>query len=343
MDGPFQRRLRYCRYLICLLLLSSEVATAWLQLDFLHPAHASLVAWPAVVHLLSRYSWQFSHSLEALVLPVAFSFFVIDQENLLALVAILVVCNCALWGPLSWPTVAAGCGLFWSLQRTDLVWNLDWAVALAGFSMFIICVLVHWRARRLLQAQAALKAKTVSLGRFLPSDVSVEERSGERCFITVAFVDMVGFTQAMAVHGDQAVSERLHDFFGEVHRAVAVEGGVVHKFMGDGALCVFNESLAGEGARACVESMTVIRATHNVRVGIASGWCLMGAWGSDKRQDFTVLGVAVNLASRLQSMAEPREILIDEHTARFLTPHFETQKQLVDVKGMGPQIAYAVC
>ena len=50
-----------------------------------------------------------------------------------------------------------------------------------------------------------------------------------------------------------------------------------------------------------------------------------------------------NLASRLQSMAEPREILIDEHTARFLTPHFETQKQLVDVKGMGPQIAYAVC
>ncbi|MEC8255253.1 MAG: adenylate/guanylate cyclase domain-containing protein, partial [SAR324 cluster bacterium] len=56
----------------------------------------------------------------------------------------------------------------------------------------------------------------------------------------------------------------------------------------------------------------------NVRMGIATGYCTVGNFGSDQRLDYTALGSPVNLAARLQSMAPNNEILVSEPTMRLL-------------------------
>ena len=65
-----------------------------------------------------------------------------------------------------------------------------------------------------------------------------------------------------------------------------------------------------------------------VRVGIATGFCTVGNFGSDQRLDYTVLGSPVNLAARLQTMAEPGSILLDQNTAALLEGVAE-----IEVKG----------
>ena len=62
----------------------------------------------------------------------------------------------------------------------------------------------------------------------------------------------------------------------------------------------------------------------HVRIGIHSGDCLVGSFGSDKRKDYTALGNSVNLASRIESVADSDEILVSEATFRLLWPWVNT-------------------
>ncbi len=64
----------------------------------------------------------------------------------------------------------------------------------------------------------------------------------------------------------------------------------------------------------------VSRGLH-VRTGITTGFCTVGNFGSEQRLDYTVLGSPVNLAARLQGMAEPDTILIDENTHSLIEDH----------------------
>ena len=62
-----------------------------------------------------------------------------------------------------------------------------------------------------------------------------------------------------------------------------------------------------------------------VRMGIATGFCTVGNFGSELRMDYTVLGSPVNLAARLQAMAEPNTILIDENTKGLIENYVEAK------------------
>ena len=70
-----------------------------------------------------------------------------------------------------------------------------------------------------------------------------------------------------------------------------------------------------------------------VRMGISTGYCTVGNFGSDLRLDYTVLGSPVNLAARLQSMAEPGEIIIDELTTEIPHHRVEEAKKLNSILG----------
>ena len=62
-------------------------------------------------------------------------------------------------------------------------------------------------------------------------------------------------------------------------------------------------------------------------MGISTGFCTVGNFGSELRLDYTVLGSPVNLAARLEGMAEPGNILIDENTFTLISNHVNTKAQ----------------
>ena len=130
-------------------------------------------------------------------------------------------------------------------------------------------------------------------------------------------------------------------------------GGTIDKFIGDAVMVFFGdpESLGEEqDALNCIEmalrmqarveelreywTKSGVKGGLNIRVGIATGHCTVGNFGSNDRLDYTVLGNGVNLASRLESLADPNQILISENTFNIIKKiiRCEYQNEIV-VKG----------
>ena len=118
-------------------------------------------------------------------------------------------------------------------------------------------------------------------------------------------------------------------------------GGIVDKFVGDLIMVLFGAPLStGEDAvRAvqCALSMLRVRRELNevskhsmeVGIGLATGSVVAGCMGSDQRLSYTVLGHRVNLASRLCSIAQAGEIIMDEET-------YEDAKSFIEAEPMPP-------
>lgn len=130
----------------------------------------------------------------------------------------------------------------------------------------------------------------------------------------ILFVDMRGFTALSERLTSAAVLAVLDRYFETVAQAIVDRGGDVLKFMGDGVLAIFPVEQAGSAAAACDAAVSAVRA---IRQGLAAGPepaafvaalhlgpVLYGNIGSPDRLDFTVLGPAVNLASRLEGLAK---------------------------------------
>lgn len=177
----------------------------------------------------------------------------------------------------------------------------------------------------------------------------------ERKRLTILFSDIEGFTGAMD-NGDEAVvAAWLNSYFGAMTEIAEQHGGTLDKFLGDGLMVFFGDpESAGSvaDAYACVAMALAMRERlltmvneldpyrPHVRIGIHSGDCLVGSFGSDKRKDYTALGNSVNLASRIESVADSDEILVSEATFRLLWPwvnmSYRGQRQL---KGISTAIA----
>jgi class 3 adenylate cyclase/predicted ATPase len=176
--------------------------------------------------------------------------------------------------------------------------------------------------RKLLAAISALR------GGVIPGAVA-SAASGERRQLTVMFCDLVGST-ALSVRRDP---EDLRDLIGAYHHAVAEVvtrfEGFVARYMGDGILIYFGYPRAHEDdaeraarcALAVVEAVSGLKLAEELRarVGIATGMVVVG--GGAPEHD--VVGETPNLAARLQNLAEPSTVLIDENTRRLTGGLFE--------------------
>ncbi|WP_395677669.1 adenylate/guanylate cyclase domain-containing protein [Inquilinus sp.] len=133
----------------------------------------------------------------------------------------------------------------------------------------------------------------------------------------ILFVDMRGFTALSERLTSAAVLAVLDRYFETVAQAIVDRGGDVLKFLGDGVLAIFPVEQAGSAAAACDAAVGAVRA---IRRGLAAGAepvavatalhlgpVLYGNIGSPDRLDFTVLGPAVNLTSRLEGLAKQLE------------------------------------
>lgn len=153
---------------------------------------------------------------------------------------------------------------------------------------------------------------------------------GERREVTVLFVDIADFT----ARTHQLDSEDVYLFVNEALRllvdVVYRYEGTIDKFTGDGLMALFGAPVAHENdperaVRAALDMLTAlhplqarIRQRHNfevqVRIGINTGPVVAGQVGSDLHMEYTVLGDTVNVASRLQTAADPGTILVSEET-----------------------------
>ncbi|MBI5496616.1 MAG: protein kinase [Deltaproteobacteria bacterium] len=145
---------------------------------------------------------------------------------------------------------------------------------------------------------------------------------------TVLFCDIKGFTPLCERLKPGEVATLLTQYFNALTDAVMAEKGSLNKFIGDACMGLFGVPLPldNNSLRAVNAGAGIIQRIHalqqtlppdrrfQVRVGINTGVAVAGAFGSERRMEYTVLGDVVNTAARLESNATPMGILVGEQT-----------------------------
>jgi adenylate cyclase len=161
---------------------------------------------------------------------------------------------------------------------------------------------------------------------------------GEEREIGALFVDMVGSTAlALAVTPTEVVAT-LNRFFAVVIDVLHVEGGMVNKFEGDAALCIFGAPVACEdpaGQALCAAQAMADRFTRDLPdvdfgIGVSAGVAVAGNVGAEDRFEYTVIGDPVNEASRLSDLAKqrPERVIASDAALRLAAPAVAAQWSL---------------
>jgi len=178
-------------------------------------------------------------------------------------------------------------------------------------------------------------------------DVSI---GGKKVDATVLFVDIVGFTSLSESLNPEDVADFLNEFFSYFTVCSHLFFGTVDKFIGDCAMVLFGAPRENPDHRynaiACavvmqkllkeINARRQVQGKHlvNVRIGINSGEMMAGVLGTQNRMDYTVVGDAVNIASRLCNVAEPAEIVIPDSLYQAVQERVTAEEyQEVTVKG----------
>jgi adenylate cyclase len=200
-------------------------------------------------------------------------------------------------------------------------------------------------------ARQKLENLASKLSRYLSPEVYASIFSGERDVkietrprpLTVFFSDIVGFTAKTESLGDQELTLWLNRYLDEMAQIAARHGGTLDKFIGDAVMVFFGDprTVGKEGdAVKCVrmaKEMLAAAKAHDIaiRIGINSGECTVGNFGSETQMDYTIIGAVVNAASRLQSASEPGRILISQATHRLIKTEIDCEERgPVQLKGI---------
>ncbi len=157
---------------------------------------------------------------------------------------------------------------------------------------------------------------------------------GERRQITVLFADMEGYTTLSEKLGEEDTYRIMQPVLSRMVETIHAHGGTTQDLAGDGVMALFGAPQAIENAplRACEAALDLhlrladlveaIRLEHGVaprfRVGLNAGPVVLGHMGEGKRIEFRAVGDTVNLAARLQSLAEPGTVLLSEDMHRLI-------------------------
>jgi adenylate cyclase len=186
----------------------------------------------------------------------------------------------------------------------------------------------------------------------LMADPSVARLGGQRREMTVLFSDIRGFTSASEQHDPEAIVQQLNEYFSAMVEVLFRHQGTLDKFVGDMIMGLFGAPVAdadhADHAVAAAVEMTVVleqlnaqwtserRPRLDIGIGINSGEMIAGNIGSDTIMSYTVIGDAVNLGARLESLNKEygTRILIGEETYRRLKRPMRTREiGQVTVKG----------
>lgn len=247
-----------------------------------------------------------------------------------------------------WVAFGVACGAFcgfalvavW-LQSHGAVW-FPWLVPAAAqtsvallWSVTFQYTLESRRRQKLRRAFAAYMSPHLA-DRIAESDFDLA-LGGKEVEATVMFTDLEGFTAMSEDLSPAELSSILTQYFSETTRSILDQQGTVIKYIGDAVLAVWGAPLVDPhpAHRAVLAALGMKRAGEKeiagrrfrTRIGINSGLVLAGNLGSEFRFDYTVIGAAINAASRLEGLNKylATEILISESTRQQLGDVFLTR------------------
>ncbi|MEO0130053.1 MAG: adenylate/guanylate cyclase domain-containing protein, partial [candidate division WOR-3 bacterium] len=173
------------------------------------------------------------------------------------------------------------------------------------------------------------------------------QKPQERRLITIIFADLSGFTRLSSELDPEDVQEVANTTFEILNKPIIEQGGLIHKYEGDLVIALFGLPTAHEddperAIKAGFKMMELIPEVNDklskklkkktdlgLHIGINSGIVVAGEVGSEEKKEWTVMGDAVNLASRLKDIAKRSEIIVSE-------PVFRASRYLFDYEILTP-------
>ena len=230
---------------------------------------------------------------------------------------------------------------------------------------------VKERTSELEEKSTALEGVSNQLAKYIPPQIHDALFAGkydteiktQRRKLTVFFSDIKNFTSTSENLQPEDLTKYLNEYFSEMTKIAIDHGATIDKYIGDAMMVFFGDPETKgerEDARACVEMALKMQERmgqlrekwlnegfadpFEVRIGINTGYCNVGNFGSDQRLTYTIIGGEVNVAARLESAAQANGILMSYETYAHVQDMVEVeQKEAIKMKGINREIKiYAV-
>jgi PAS domain S-box-containing protein len=223
------------------------------------------------------------------------------------------------------------------------------------------------REEDLTEKSALLEALSTKLAKYVAPQVYDSIFSGrqdvkivsKRKKLSICFSDIAGFTEITDKMESEDLTQLLNHYLTEMSQIAQQYGATIDKYVGDAIVMFFGDPETRgvkEDALACVKMALAMQkrigelAEHwrdigietplRCRIGIHTGYCTVGNFGSEDRMDYTMLGGAVNLASRLEHEAQPGGILISYETFAHVSDEIHCEEHgHIRVKGIAYPVA----
>lgn len=238
---------------------------------------------------------------------------------------------------------------------------------------------LQWRQSRevrrmnadLEETNSFLAAVSMKISKYLSPQVYRSIFSGERDVVisterkklTIFFSDIKDFTVTSERLQPEELTRLLNEYFTEMSKIALQHGATLDKFIGDAILAFFGdpETLGPQAdAKACVDMAIAmqrrmlelnvewrrrgIEMPFQARMGINTGYCNVGNFGSSDRMDYTIIGAEANLAARLEQIAEPGGVVMSYETFALVQDDIRAHPlPPITLKGISrPIVPYAV-
>ena len=223
------------------------------------------------------------------------------------------------------------------------------------------------REESLAEKSTALEVLSGKLAKYLAPQVYNSIFTGrqdvriasQRKKLTVCFTDIAGFTETADKMESEDLTQLLNHYLTEMSRIASVHGATIDKYVGDAILMFFGDPESRgvrEDALACVTMALAMQRRMSelaqvwrdagmetplrCRIGIHTDYCTVGNFGSEDRMDYTIIGGAVNLASRLEHEAQPGTVLISYETFAQVKDEIHCEEQgRIQVRGIAYPVA----
>jgi class 3 adenylate cyclase len=204
------------------------------------------------------------------------------------------------------------------------------------------------------------------LGKFVPPQIHKVMMEGnynssintKRKKLTVFFSDIENFTETSENLQPEDLTKYLNEYFSEMTKIALKNGATIDKYIGDALMVFFGDPVSqgeSQDARLCVEMALQMNEKikelrvkwlnegfanpFKIRIGINTGYCNVGNFGSEQRLTYTIIGGEVNVAARLESIGVAGEILVSYETLAHVKDMINfKQKTAIKMKGIKREI-----
>ena len=225
---------------------------------------------------------------------------------------------------------------------------------------------VQERTSELREKSTMMEGISNQLAKYIPPQIHEALFAGKvdtkittrRRKLTVFFSDIKNFTATSENMQPEDLTKYLNEYFSEMTKIAVKHGATIDKYIGDSMMVFFGDPETKgekEDARTCIEMalemqerMKELREKwaqegfaepFEIRMGVNTGYCNVGNFGSDQRLTYTIIGGEVNVAARLESVAEVNGLYLSYETYVHVQDMVDVeQKEAIKMKGINRDI-----